>query len=105
MVCPAEFPTQTMAVTPAKKDSPPWNGPNRSHRSVSPSDSAVRSPASTLTRKSLGGLYAGIFCRVGRGKWGWARAGQGRRVGQVAAIPRKILHRSSAKDRARRIYT
>lgn len=63
MVCPAELPTQTIAVTPAKNDSPPWKGPKRSHRNVSPSESAVRSPASTLTRKSLGGQYAGVFCR------------------------------------------
>jgi len=66
MVCPAEFPTQTMADTPAKKDSPPSNGPNPSHRKASPKESAVRSPASTFTRKSLGGQYAGIFCRAER---------------------------------------
>lgn len=72
MVSPAEFPTHTMAVTPTKNDSPPWNGPKRSHRKASPSASAVRSPASTLTRKSLGGLYAGIFCGA-HTQVGWAR--------------------------------
>lgn len=61
MVCPAELPTQTIAVTPAKKESPPSNGPNSSQRNVSARDNAVRSPDSTLRRKSLGGQYAGVF--------------------------------------------
>lgn len=66
IVCPAELPTQTTEVMPVKNDSPPSKGPSPSHKNARPQENAVRNPASTLTRKSLGGQYAGVFCDTRR---------------------------------------